>query len=140
MDYLFITRALNLFLFHICFSMYATQMPATEEDETAETGSEDDDYSFEDDLSDTDIGPTVQTSGRRGQLSRKRCRGTSVPTFFIVLKISFKKHCLYLKATFAVDSAEPHALMEGEGRSFRVRGFNQNQRAAFLQLLMRSLY
>lgn len=86
------------------------QMPATEEDETAETGSEDDDYSFEEDLSDTEIGPPGQTSGRRGQLSRKRCR---------------------------VDFAEPHALMEGEGRSFRVRGFNQNQRAAFLQLLMR---
>nr|XP_016476517.1 PREDICTED: CHD3-type chromatin-remodeling factor PICKLE [Nicotiana tabacum] len=36
-----------------------------------------------------------------------------------------------------VDSAESHPLMEGEGRSFRVLGFNQNQRAAFVQILMR---
>lgn len=38
---------------------------------------------------------------------------------------------------FAVDSAEPLPLMEGEGRSFKVLGFNQNQRAAFVQILMR---
>lgn len=38
---------------------------------------------------------------------------------------------------FAVDSTEPLPLMEGEGRSFRVLGFNQNQRAAFVQVLMR---
>ncbi|XAR71032.1 DNA helicase [Bertholletia excelsa] len=36
-----------------------------------------------------------------------------------------------------VDNAEPLPLMQGEGRSFRVLGFNQNQRAAFLQILMR---
>lgn len=39
---------------------------------------------------------------------------------------------------FAVDSMEPPPLMEGEGRSFRVLGFSQNQRAAFVQILMRS--
>lgn len=38
---------------------------------------------------------------------------------------------------FAVDSMEPPPLMEGEGRSFRVLGFSQNQRAAFVQILMR---
>lgn len=38
---------------------------------------------------------------------------------------------------FTVDSAEPLPLMEGEGRSFKVLGFNQNQRAAFVQILMR---
>ncbi|KAI7995163.1 CHD3-type chromatin-remodeling factor PICKLE [Camellia lanceoleosa] len=32
---------------------------------------------------------------------------------------------------------EPLPLMVGEGRSFRVLGFNQNQRAAFVQILMR---
>ncbi|KAF5726268.1 CHD3-type chromatin-remodeling factor PICKLE isoform X2 [Tripterygium wilfordii] len=37
----------------------------------------------------------------------------------------------------ARDSTEPIPLMEGEGRSFRVLGFNQNQRAAFVQILMR---
>ncbi|XP_042503732.1 CHD3-type chromatin-remodeling factor PICKLE [Macadamia integrifolia] len=36
-----------------------------------------------------------------------------------------------------VDSMEPLPLMEGEGKSFRVLGFNQNQRAAFVQILMR---
>ncbi|CAK7353888.1 unnamed protein product [Dovyalis caffra] len=36
-----------------------------------------------------------------------------------------------------VDNMEPIPLMEGEGRSFRVLGFNQNQRAAFVQILMR---
>ncbi|PQQ21046.1 CHD3-type chromatin-remodeling factor PICKLE [Prunus yedoensis var. nudiflora] len=36
-----------------------------------------------------------------------------------------------------VDSAEPPPLMEGEGRSFKVLGFNQSQRAAFVQILMR---
>lgn len=34
-------------------------------------------------------------------------------------------------------SSEPAPLMEGEGRSFRVLGFNQNQRATFVQILMR---
>ncbi|PSS01091.1 CHD3-type chromatin-remodeling factor PICKLE like [Actinidia chinensis var. chinensis] len=36
-----------------------------------------------------------------------------------------------------VNSAEPLPLMEGEGKSFRVLGFNQNQRTAFVQILMR---
>ncbi|KAI4337260.1 hypothetical protein L6164_015699 [Bauhinia variegata] len=35
------------------------------------------------------------------------------------------------------DSTEPLPLMEGEGKSFRILGFNQNQRAAFVQILMR---
>lgn len=35
------------------------------------------------------------------------------------------------------DPSEPLPLMEGEGRSFRVLGFNQNQRALFVQILMR---
>ncbi|CAH9086176.1 unnamed protein product [Cuscuta europaea] len=36
-----------------------------------------------------------------------------------------------------VDTSEPLPLMEGEGRSFRVLGFNQSQRTAFVQILMR---
>lgn len=35
------------------------------------------------------------------------------------------------------DGVEPLPLMEGEGKSFKVLGFNQNQRAAFVQILMR---
>ncbi|KAK7260935.1 hypothetical protein RIF29_27236 [Crotalaria pallida] len=34
-------------------------------------------------------------------------------------------------------STEPLPLMEGEGRTLRVLGFNQNQRSTFLQILMR---
>ncbi|KAJ8421601.1 hypothetical protein Cgig2_025730 [Carnegiea gigantea] len=36
-----------------------------------------------------------------------------------------------------VEGMEPLPLMEGEGKSFRVLGFNQSQRAAFVQVLMR---
>ncbi|CAI0416517.1 unnamed protein product, partial [Linum tenue] len=35
------------------------------------------------------------------------------------------------------DNSEPIPLMEGEGRSFKVLGFNQNQRALFVQIIMR---
>jgi len=40
----------------------------------------------------------------------------------------------------AADSTEPLPLMEGEGKAFRVLGFNQSQRAAFVQILMRLFY
>lgn len=43
----------------------------------------------------------------------------------------------FWKKYFAVDNMEPVPLMEGEGRSFRVLGFNQSQRAVFVQILMR---
>ncbi|KAK9068358.1 hypothetical protein SSX86_012470 [Deinandra increscens subsp. villosa] len=45
----------------------------------------------------------------------------------------------YRKKT-RVDNAESLPLMEGEGRAFRVLGFNQSQRAQFVQILMRSCY
>jgi Domain of Unknown Function (DUF1086) len=32
---------------------------------------------------------------------------------------------------------DPHPLMEGEGKSLRVLGFNLNQRNNFMQILMR---
>ncbi|CAA2986759.1 CHD3-type chromatin-remodeling factor PICKLE [Olea europaea subsp. europaea] len=38
---------------------------------------------------------------------------------------------------FRADTCEPLPLMEGEGKSFRVLGFNQNQRATFVQNMMR---
>ena len=37
----------------------------------------------------------------------------------------------------AVDTVEPPPLMEGEGKSFKVLGFSQSQRATFVQILMR---
>ncbi|XP_070682745.1 CHD3-type chromatin-remodeling factor PICKLE isoform X1 [Malus domestica] len=39
-----------------------------------------------------------------------------------------------------VESMEPPPLMEGEGRSFKVLGFNQSQRAMFVQVLMRGFF
>lgn len=48
--------------------------------------------------------------------------------------------CYLSPKCLSADSTEPHPLMEGEGKSFRVLGFNQNQRAAFVQILMRSYF
>ncbi|CAA2968529.1 CHD3-type chromatin-remodeling factor PICKLE [Olea europaea subsp. europaea] len=41
------------------------------------------------------------------------------------------------KKRIRAETSGPLPLMEGEGRSFRVLGFNQRQRAAFVQILMR---
>ncbi|XP_008799628.2 CHD3-type chromatin-remodeling factor PICKLE-like [Phoenix dactylifera] len=87
------------------------QMVAAEEDDFAglqDVSSADEDYCYEDDLSDVETNLPGNMPGRRGQLSKKKSQ--------------------YM---------EPLPLMEGEGRSFRVLGFNQNQRAAFVQTLMR---
>lgn len=88
------------------------QMAAAEEDDLAglqDVSTEDEDYCYEDDMSDVETNIPGSVSGRRGQFSKKKSR----------------------------DYMEPLPLMEGEGRSFRVLGFNQNQRAAFVQTLMR---
>ena len=45
---------------------------------------------------------------------------------------------LLLTLIFTVDNAELLPLMEGEGKAFRVLGFNQSQRAQFVQILTRS--
>ncbi|WOK99443.1 CHD3-type chromatin-remodeling factor PICKLE [Canna indica] len=79
------------------------QMASADEDIPS---SEDEDYSYEDDLSDTETNVPGNVSGRRGQSSKRKMR-------------------------------EQIPLMEGEGRSFRVLGFNQNQRSLFQQLVMR---
>lgn len=87
------------------------QMASAEEDIAGlrDVTSEDEDYSYEDDLTDTEASIPGSVSGRRGQFSKRKTRG-------------------YL---------EPIPLMEGEGKSFRVLGFNQNQRSLFQQLVMR---
>ncbi|XP_047328868.1 CHD3-type chromatin-remodeling factor PICKLE-like isoform X2 [Impatiens glandulifera] len=54
---------------------------------------------------------------------------TAVPVIPVVGRRPYKKR--------ARDSMEPIPLMEGEGKSFRVLGFNQSQRAVFVQILMR---
>ncbi|KAI6678741.1 hypothetical protein NL676_039537, partial [Syzygium grande] len=87
------------------------QMVSVEDDDLAgleDVSSEDEDENYEAESTDGEAAlPGIQT-GRRPYRKRPR-----------------------------VDSTEPLPLMEGEGRSFRVLGFNQNQRAAFVQILMR---
>ncbi|KAK6237044.1 hypothetical protein QUC31_020837 [Theobroma cacao] len=87
------------------------QMVSVEEDDLAgleDVSSDNEDDNFEAELTDGDTTSSGNQSGRKPY--RKRVR---------------------------VDSTEPIPLMEGEGKSFRVLGFNQSQRAAFVQILMR---
>ncbi|XWS70486.1 hypothetical protein CRYUN_Cryun03dG0052200 [Craigia yunnanensis] len=87
------------------------QMVSVEEDDLAgleDVSSDGEDDNFEAELTDGDTTSSGNQSGRKPY--RKRVR---------------------------VDNAEPIPLMEGEGKSFRVLGFNQSQRAAFVQILMR---
>ncbi|OWM86763.1 hypothetical protein CDL15_Pgr015799 [Punica granatum] len=87
------------------------QMVSVEDDDLAgleDVSSDNEDDNYEAELSDGEAAAPGPQPGKRPY--RKRAR---------------------------VESGEPHPLMEGEGRSFRVLGFNQNQRAAFVQILMR---
>ncbi|KAJ4827142.1 hypothetical protein Tsubulata_024448 [Turnera subulata] len=86
------------------------QMVSVEDDDLAgleDVSSDGEDDNYEADLTDGETNSGAQP-GRRPY--RKKARG---------------------------DNTEPIPLMEGEGRSFRVLGFNQNQRATFVQILMR---
>ncbi|KAJ8751693.1 hypothetical protein K2173_025859 [Erythroxylum novogranatense] len=87
------------------------QMVSVEEDDLAgleDVSSDGEDDNYEADLTDGETASTGTLSGKRTYKKRSR-----------------------------MDSMEPIPLMEGEGRSFKVLGFNQNQRAAFVQILMR---
>ncbi|KAG6739227.1 hypothetical protein POTOM_056818 [Populus tomentosa] len=92
------------------------QMVSVEEDDLAgleDVSSDGEDDNYEAELTDGETTSSgIQTSGIQ------------------TLKRPYKKKG-------RVDNMEPIPLMEGEGRSFRVLGFNQNQRAAFVQILMR---
>ncbi|PIN15481.1 putative helicase [Handroanthus impetiginosus] len=86
------------------------QMVSVEEDDLAgleDVSSEGEDDNYEAELTDNETAPAGAPTVRRPY--RKRVRDTS----------------------------EKHPLMEGEGRYLRVLGFNQNQRAMFVQILMR---
>ncbi|TVU12298.1 hypothetical protein EJB05_45935 [Eragrostis curvula] len=84
------------------------QMATADEDDIHDLSSEDEDYSYEDDVSDNDTTLPGSISGRRGQYSKRKSRNVDLIP-----------------------------LMEGEGRSLRILGFNQAQRALFLQTLNR---
>lgn len=86
------------------------QMVSVEDDDLAgleDVSSDGEDDNYEAELSDSEPNSAGAPSGRR---PRKRARA---------------------------ESMEPLPLMESEGRSLRVLGFNQSQRAAFVQILMR---
>ncbi|CAL0327180.1 unnamed protein product [Lupinus luteus] len=86
-------------------------MVSVEEDDLAgleDVSSDGEDDNYEADLTDGDSNSTGATSARRPYKKKARA-----------------------------ESTEPLPLMEGVGKSFRVLGFNQNQRATFVQILMR---
>ncbi|KAJ7966246.1 CHD3-type chromatin-remodeling factor PICKLE [Quillaja saponaria] len=87
------------------------QMVSVEDDDLAgleDVSSDNEDDNYEAELTDGETNSTGTASARRPYKKKSR-----------------------------VDSTEPPPLMEGEGKSFRVLGFNQSQRAAFVQILMR---
>lgn len=62
----------------ILIFLNCVQMASAEDDDNAavqDLSSQDDDYSFEDDVSDTEVSIPGYASGRKGQLSKKRNRG-----------------------------------------------------------------
>ncbi|KAJ7958522.1 CHD3-type chromatin-remodeling factor PICKLE [Quillaja saponaria] len=86
------------------------QMVSVEDDDLAGlegVSSDNEDGNYEVELTDSDTNSTGTAFARR----------------------SYKKKA-------CVDSTEPPPLMEGEGKSFRVLGFNRSQRAAFVQIMM----
>ncbi|XP_074276619.1 CHD3-type chromatin-remodeling factor PICKLE-like isoform X1 [Silene latifolia] len=86
------------------------KMVSVEDDDLAgleDVSSDGEDDNYEAELSDSETMSAGVSSGRRAYRKRARVDIDSLP------------------------------LMEGEGKSFRVLGFNQSQRAAFVQVLMR---
>ncbi|PIA60920.1 hypothetical protein AQUCO_00300438v1 [Aquilegia coerulea] len=89
------------------------QMVSVEDDDLAgleDASSDGEDDSNEADWIDAEIVSSGTAAGRKPQISKKKSR---------------------------VDGVEPLPLLEGEGKSLKVLGFSQNQRAAFVQILMR---
>ncbi|KAL6606072.1 hypothetical protein ACP70R_041725 [Stipagrostis hirtigluma subsp. patula] len=84
------------------------QMATADEDDIHDLSSEDEDYSLEDDVSDNDTSLQGNIPGRRGQYSKRKSRNVDLIP-----------------------------LMEGNGRTLRVLGFNSAQRAVFQQTLNR---
>lgn len=87
------------------------QMVSVEDDDLAgleDVSSDGEDDNYEAELTDSETTSSGAPSGRRPYKKRAR-----------------------------VDGVDPFPLMEGEGKSFRVLGFNQSQRAVFVQVLMR---
>ncbi|XP_048444234.1 CHD3-type chromatin-remodeling factor PICKLE-like isoform X1 [Pyrus x bretschneideri] len=89
------------------------QMVSVDDDDLAgleDVSSDGEDDNYEAEVMDAETSSSGTVSGGKRPPNRKRSR---------------------------VESMEPPPLMEGEGRSFKVLGFNQSQRAMFVQVLMR---
>lgn len=120
-------------------------MVSVEEDDLAglEDVSSDEDDNYEAELTDGDSNSTGTTTTRRPY--KKKARSTYS---YLIIFLGEMMDPDYLTLTdvnihsnlLAADSTEPLPLMEGEGKAFRVLGFNQSQRAAFVQILMRLFY
>jgi chromodomain-helicase-DNA-binding protein 4 len=121
-------------------------MVSVEEDDLAglEDVSSDEDDNYEAELTDGDSNSTGTTTSRRPYKKKAR----SMYSHLIFFKIFFLRldgpwlsgvdcDANIPSNLLTADSTEPLPLMEGEGKAFRVLGFNQNQRAAFVQILMR---
>lgn len=112
-----------------------------EEDDLAglEDVSSDGDESYEAESTDNEAPGQGNQTGRRPY----RRRGRGIYQFLKILtKLKLVRYevCMqFIKFFCVLDNSEPTPLMEGEGRSFRVLGFNQSQRAIFVQTLMRYL-
>ena len=114
-------------------------MAAADEDDIHDLSSEDEDYSFEDDVSDNDTNLQGNVSGRRGQYSKRKSRKTVILSmlslcYCYAINIMYFIHYVHTSSLGNVDSIP---LMEGEGRTLRVLGFNNAQRSLFLQTLNR---
>ncbi|CAI9092629.1 OLC1v1027924C1 [Oldenlandia corymbosa var. corymbosa] len=117
------------------------QMVSVEEDDLAgleDVSSDGEDDNYEVDLTDGEIAPAGAPLVRRPYRKRARC----ILLLWLVLFNELVKdvtsaNCESFLLIFSVDPSEPLPLMEGEGKSFRVLGFNQNHRAVFVQILMR---
>lgn len=104
--------------------------------EDVSSDGEDDNYEVA--LTDGDSNSTGTTTAKRP--SKKKAR--SIYQYLLIISLMIMDF-IYLFLTvmliyiLAADNTDPLPLMEGEGKSLRVLGFSQSQRAAFLQILMR---
>jgi chromodomain-helicase-DNA-binding protein 4 len=114
---------------------------AAADEEDIDLSTEDEDYSLEDDVSDNDTTLQGNISGKRGQYSRRKSRKT-VMEIHCTMEYGLLLHyeysvLIYFANTLSLGNVDSIPLMEGEGRTLRVLGFNHAQRAMFLQTLNR---
>ncbi|XP_027904599.1 CHD3-type chromatin-remodeling factor PICKLE isoform X2 [Vigna unguiculata] len=116
-------------------------MVSVEEDDLAgleDVSSDGEDDNYEAELTDGDSNSTGTgtTTARRPYKKKARSMCHFLSFCFDMMGLDYLFVMLIFNLLTA-DSTEPLPLMEGEGKAFRVLGFNQNQRAAFVQILMR---